>query len=59
MKDVARLLEKRQLNAGDVREQMYRGQHHGSGSVGMADGCWSKGGRSLKWLRLWSETLTR
>ena len=25
MKDVARLLEKRQLNAGDVREQMYRG----------------------------------
>ena len=25
----------------------------------MAYGCWSKGGRSLKWLRLWRETLTR
>ena len=24
----------------------------------MAYGCWSKGGRSLKWLRLWRETLT-
>ena len=55
MKDMARLLEKWQLNVGDVREQMYRG----SGSVGMAYGCWSKGGRSLKWLRLWRETLTR
>ena len=59
MKDMARLLEKWQLDVGDEGNRCIERQHHGSGSVGMAYGCWSKGGRSLKWLRLWRETLTR
>ena len=32
-------------------------QHLVSGSVGMGYGCWPKGGRRSKWLRLWRESL--
>ena len=32
-------------------------QHLGSESDGMGYGCWPKGGRPLKWLRLWRESL--
>ena len=59
MKDMARLLEKWQLNVGDVREQMVSSANTTGAGAFMAYGCWSKGGRSLKWLRLWRETLTR
>ena len=57
MKDMARLLEKWQLNVGDVREQMYRAptprereRWHGLWLLVQGWSVYSK------WLRLWRES---
>ena len=57
MKDMARLLEKWQLDVGDLRESMYgaptpRERERWHGLWLLAQG-WS----AIKWLRLWRESL--
>ena len=57
MRDIAQLLERWQLDVGNLRKACKEHQHLVSGSVGMGYGCWPKGGRRSKWLRLWRERL--
>ena len=43
MTDIVQLLERWQLDVGDLRERMYRAPTPGSESDGMGYGCWPKG----------------
>ena len=57
MKEIVQLMEEWQLNVGDLRERMIERQHLESESDGTGYGCWPKGGRLSRWLRLWTESL--
>ena len=57
MADIVQLLERWQLEVGDLRERVSGANPSGARAMAWAMVVGPEGGRPLKWLRLWRESL--